>query len=276
MQPPACVICPLCGGAFMLAERLWRCVNGHAFDLAREGYINLLPAQHKHSLEPGDTAQSLASRRAFLESGHYGPLRDALISMLAVGSPGSTLLDVGCGEGYYTSALGALVSTVVGLDIAKPAVRMAARRYPEITWIVGSGARLPLADASIDTVCSLFTPLHPEEMARVLRPHGEVLLVTPGDTHLQALRAELFERVDPHEPDKFRRAFEPAMTCVEEREVRYPLTLSAADVGRVLEMTPYAWKARPERRVALQAGDGLETEAAFVLMRFRKSSPTSS
>ncbi|MGH8516615.1 MAG: methyltransferase, partial [Panacagrimonas sp.] len=135
----------------------------------------------------------------------------------------------------------------------------------------GSGARLPLADASIDTVCSLFTPLHPDEIARVMQPDGDLLIATPGDTHLQALRAALFERVEPHEPGKFRRAFEPALACVEEQEVRYPLTLSAVDLAHLLEMTPYAWKAHPERRAALQAGGGLSTEAAFVLMRFRKA-----
>ena len=276
MQPPSCVICPLCGGAFTLAERAWRCVNGHAFDLAREGYVNLLPVQHKHSREPGDRPDSISARRAFLDGGFYLPLRDTLVAMLGSRSRQSNLLDIGCGEGFYTSALTGLASGVVGLDIAKPAVRMAARRYPGITWIVGSGARLPLADGSIDTVCSLFTPLHPDEIARVLQPQGELLIATPADTHLQALRAALFERVEPHEPEKFRRTFEPTLACVEAREVRYPLTLGALDLARLLEMTPYAWKAHPERRAALQAGGGLLTEAAFVLMRFRKSPAESS
>ena len=223
--------------------------------------------QHTHSREPGDTAQSLAARRAFLDAGHYAPLRAALVSMA---SHSNHVLDIGCGEGYYTAALRELASTVIGLDIAKPAVRMAARRHAGITWIVGSGARLPIADASLDLVCTLFTPLHPDEVARVLSDDGELILATPADAHLQALRAALFERVEPHAPEKFRDAFEPRLTCVEQREIRCALTLSAAEVTQLLEMTPYAWKARPERRAALQAGDGLETEAAFVLMRFRK------
>jgi 23S rRNA (guanine745-N1)-methyltransferase len=267
--------CPICAGTFTFDSRSWRCVQGHGFDVAREGYVNLLPVQHKHSREPGDTPDSIAARRAFLDAGHYAPLREALVSMLSQGAVRSSLLDLGCGEGYYTSALRACAYGLIGLDIAKAAVRMAARRHPGITWIVGSGARLPLADASIDVVCSLFTPLHPPEVTRVLRHDGEVIVATPADLHLQALRAALFERVEAHAPDKFRDAFEPALSCVEQREIRYPLRLSAVDLARLLAMTPYAWKARPERRAALEARHGLDTEAALVLMRFRRiSRPT--
>jgi 23S rRNA (guanine745-N1)-methyltransferase len=259
--------CPICAGPFTVDPRSWRCTSGHAFDLGREGYANLLPVQHKHSREPGDTAQSLAARRAFLDAGHYAPLRDALASMVA---RSHHLLDIGCGEGYYTAALAPLAGAVIGIDIAKPAVRMAARRHPGPTWIVGSGARLPIADASIDTVCTLFTPLHPAETVRVLGLDGDVIVATPAEAHLQALRAALFERVEPHVPEKFREAFAPELMCVEQREIRYPLALSAAALAQLLDMTPYAWKARPERRAALQATDGLETEAAFMLMRFRR------
>jgi 23S rRNA (guanine745-N1)-methyltransferase len=267
--------CPICTGALIFEPRTWRCTNGHAFDVAREGYVNLLPVQHKHSRAPGDTPESLAARRAFLDAGHYAPLREALVSMLPGGTRHLELLDVGCGEGYYTAALKSLASTVIGLDIAKPAVRLAAKRHPDITWIVGSGARLPIADASIDIVCSLFTPLHPAEMARVLRPGGDLILATPADSHLQALRAALFDQVEPHAPEKFRDAFEPMLSCVDRRDVRYALHLSAADVAKLIEMTPYAWKARPERRSALlQSQAGLETEAGFVLMRFRTTKPS--
>jgi 23S rRNA (guanine745-N1)-methyltransferase len=192
--------------------------------------------------------------------------------MVSGGAAHARVLDVGCGEGYYTAALAPIAGALVGLDIAKAAVRLAARRHPGVTWIVGSGARLPIADASIDRVCSLFTPLHPAETARVLRPDGELVVATPGDAHLEALRAALFDRVEPHAPAKFRGAFEPALACVEQREIRYPLALSAEAVSQVLEMTPYAWKARPERRAALQERGGLHTEAAFVLMRFRRPS----
>lgn len=264
-----CVVCPLCAGAFERGATTWTCANGHGFDVAREGYVNLLPAQHKHSREPGDRPESLLARRAFLDAGHYQPLRDAIVGMLRP-LEARTLLDIGCGEGYYTGAMAAVARETVGLDIAKPAIRLAAKRFAGVTWIVGSGARLPVADESIDVVCTLFTPLHEAEIARVLKPGGRVLLVTPGAAHLHALRAQLFDEVQAHEPEKFRRGFEPQFEPGAHHELRYPLALSSQALKHLLTMTPYAWKARPERRVELEAGEGLQTEAAFSILRFTK------
>lgn len=266
----AFLVCPLCAGAFDLQNGAWRCTAGHTFDVAREGYVNLLPAHHKHSKDPGDRPESLQARRAFLDAGHYAPLRAALVERLSALRP-TSLLDIGCGEGYYTAAMAAQAATTVGLDIAKPAIRLAAKRHSGITWVVGSGARLPVASESVDVICTLFTPLHEAEMARVLRPGGRVLMVTPDATHLHDLRAALFDVVEPHEPDKFRKGFEPLFDSTDQQAIRYPLALSPRDVKLLLEMTPYAWKARPERRAELEAREaGLQTEAAFSILEFTK------
>ncbi|TDU31279.1 23S rRNA m(1)G-745 methyltransferase [Panacagrimonas perspica] len=267
----AFLVCPLCAGPFDIQNGVWRCTAGHTFDVAREGYVNLLPAHHKHSKDPGDRPESLQARRAFLDAGHYAPLRAALVERLSALRP-TGLLDIGCGEGYYTAAMAAQASTTVGLDIAKPAIRLAAKRHSGITWVVGSGARLPVASESVDVICTLFTPLHEAEMARVLRPGGRVLMVTPDAAHLHDLRAALFDVVEPHEPEKFRKGFEPLFEFVDQQAVRYPLALSPRDVNLLLEMTPYAWKARPERRVELEAREaGLQTEAAFSMLEFTKT-----
>lgn len=266
----AVLICPLCAGTFDRGPQTWRCTQGHSFDVAREGYVNLLPVQYKHSREPGDRPVSLASRRAFLDAGHYQPLREALVACVAP-LHAHTLLDIGCGEGYYTGALATQVEQAIGLDIAKPAIRLAAKRFPAPTWIVGSGARLPIATASVDLVCSLFTPLHEGEMSRVLQPGGSVVLVTPAAGHLHAVRAQLFDTVQPHEPEKFRAGFEADFELVEQHTLCCPLVLTQRDLGLLLEMTPYAFKARPEKRAALEAcADGLSTQAAFSIMRFRR------
>lgn len=263
--------CPLCASAFVIEPQRWRCAQGHCFDVAREGYINLLPVQHKHSREPGDAAQSVLARRAFLAAGHYQPLREALVALLEP-LHARTLIDIGCGEGYYTDALRAVAADVVGLDISKPAVRMAAKRFPGIRWIVGTGTHLPVADASVDLVCSLFTPLHEAEIARVLQPGGRVLIVTPGAEHLWEMREILFDTVQAHEPDKFRCLFsdrsESGFDALEAVELRMPLQLDQAALRNLVAMTPYAWKARPERRAALDARSGLETQAVFSIMQF--------
>lgn len=263
------LVCPLCRGALVRQPPTWRCANNHCYDVAREGYVNLLLVQQKHSPEPGDSAESLTARRTFLEAGHYRPLRDAVVDLLAPLQAGK-LLDLGCGEGWYTSAFPAIAAEVVGLDIAKPAIRLAAKRYPGITWIVGSGAALPVDDGSLDAISCLFTQLHTDEMRRALKPGGHVLVVTPAADHLWSMRAGLFEDVIAHEPGKFLAEFAEGYELVERREVRSRFSLDGAGLRALLAMTPYVWKARPERRAALEASDGLTTEGAFALLLFRR------
>lgn len=253
----------------MPAPQSWRCVQGHSFDVAREGYVNLLPVQHKHSRDPGDDAQMVGARREFLQAGHYQPLRDAVLEVLAP-LQAQQLLDIGCGEGYYTDALTRVASDVVGLDIAKPAIRLAAKRFPGVCWLVGSGALLPMADASVDLVCNLFTQLHVAEMQRVLRPQGHVLVVTPAPDHLWRLREALFDEVRPHVPEKFLAGFEGAFELQMQQEVRVSVELTQATLRQLLQMTPYAWKAKPERRAALEQREIFAAEAAFSVLLFRR------
>lgn len=265
-----CIVCPLCRLPLDPQPARWSCAGGHSFDVAREGYVNLLPVQHKHSRAPGDRPDMIAARRAFLAAGHYAPLRDAALTMLRpLGA--QTLLDIGCGEGYYSSAFVAAAENVIGLDIAKAAIRLAARSDPRPTWLVGSGAWLPIADAAVDVVATLFTPLHVAEIYRVLRPGGQVLIATPAAGHLRSLRAGLFDEVREHEPDKFLAAFADGFEIAGRQEVRTPLRLTQPALKQLLAMTPYVWKARPEKRAALEARDRLASEAVFTLLLFRKT-----
>jgi 23S rRNA (guanine745-N1)-methyltransferase len=264
------IICPLCRQPLQRNPKTWICTWGHSFDVAREGYVNLLPVQHKSSREPGDSAEMVMARREFLQAGHYQPLRDAGLALL-MPLRGQSLLDIGCGEGYYTSALTAAAAEVTGLDIAKPAIQLAARRFRDITWLVGSAALLPLADTSVDIVCSLFSQLQIAEMQRVLKPGGHVLVVTPAADHLWSLREQLFDTVQPHEPDKFLAGFEGAFELHTRQELCVSLSLTRRSLGQLLQMTPYAWKAKPEKRAALEASESFFTQAAFSLMLLRKT-----
>ena len=124
------LLCPLCGQELEKVEKSCRCHRGHAFDIARQGYVNLLTVQQKHSLNPGDTREQVLSRRAFLEEGHYRPIIDALIDAARQRSITGPIVDVGCGEGYYSARLAeALGTELLGLDISKEAVRCAAAKY---------------------------------------------------------------------------------------------------------------------------------------------------
>lgn len=283
----ASLICPLCrtdltrglarsepgtraGGA------AWRCHNGHSFDVAREGYVNLLPVQHKHSRAPGDNPDMIRARRAFLDAGHYQPLRDAVLALLRPLQAGS-VLDIGCGEGYYTRALATVIPEVIGLDIARDAVKLAAKRDPGITWLVATSAQLPLADHSVDLVCSLFSPLPAAEIARVLKPGGHLLVVTPGPEHLLTIREQLFAEVRPHRPEKFVVELQDALPLRRQTELRFDLLLDCTAREQLLLMTPYAWRATAEHRARL-TGPGAPARftagAAFTLLLFATAAAT--
>ncbi|PTU32239.1 putative RNA methyltransferase [Stenotrophobium rhamnosiphilum] len=263
------IICPLCRHALERGDKVWRCKTGHSFDVAREGYINLLPVQHKNSRDPGDDPQMVMARREFLQADHYQPLRDAVLNSLAP-LQAQSILDIGCGEGYYTGAFTKVANEVIGLDIARPAIRLAAKRHSNITWLVGSGALLPIANASIDIVSNMFTQLHIDEMQRVLKPEGYVLVVTPAPDHLWSIRQQLFEEVRAHDPEKFLSGFESLFELRSQQQVRFPLNLNQQGLHQLLQMTPYAWKAKQDRRDALAASEGHITEAAFSMLLFKR------
>lgn len=266
------IICPICRLRLQRETAVWRCGKGHSFDVAREGYMNLLPVQHKNSRDPGDDPQMVLARRGFLQGGHYQPLRESVLEMLAP-LRADSLLDIGCGEGYYTRAFTRVARTVTGLDIARPAIRLAAKHDPDITWLVGSGAQLPVADASVDLVSNLFTQLHVDEMRRVLKPNGYVLMATPAADHLWSLREQLFEEVRAHDPDKFLSDFETGFVLQQRQDLCFSLCLTQHSLRQLLQMTPYAWRAQPERRAKLEQRATFETTAAFSLMLF-KVAPT--
>ncbi len=248
-------------------SKSYRCEAGHCFDIAREGYVNLLPVQQKKSLSPGDTIESLQARRRFLAGGFYQPLRDALTKVIA---PCQTLIDLGCGEGYYTAALSKVAAEVIALDIAKPAIRMAAKAYPELRCAVASVAAVPLVDASADVITSIFAPVPLAEMLRLLRPGGQVVVVTPAPAHLFSYRQALFEQVHDHEPSKFAEAASEHFQVVLQKEVRYDISLDQAAINDLLLMTPYAWKANPARLSAVAQLQSLHTEAAFSVLVLSK------
>jgi 23S rRNA (guanine745-N1)-methyltransferase len=257
--------CPVCRHALAEAERTWRCDEGHSYDVAKEGYVNLLITHQRRQREPGDSADMLRHRRAFLDAGHYTPLRDAIAPLLARAS----VLDVGCGEGYYTREIEAELWAV---DIAKPAVRLAARRRSRGHYAVASAYDLPVVDASIDAVASVFAPLHSPELERVLRPGGRVVVAGPGPLHLDGLKALLFDEPEPHdEADPFSGGA-TSLELVDTAAVTYELDLAGDAVGDLLHMTPYAWYVSPERRESVTRRTRLSSTADFRIFTYSKRS----
>lgn len=263
------LMCPVCREALHLTEKTWSCVNKHSYDVAKQGYVNLHVVQHKHSKNPGDTAESVQARRAFLSAGFYAPLQHAVVTKIAELKI-NNLLDIGCGEGYYTNAMQAEVQQCIGVDIAKNAVQVAAKLNKKVTWVVGTGATLPVLDASIDLCTSLFSPIPKQEILRVLKPNAYLMVVTPATEHLYAMREALFEEVNPHESHKFVEQLEDAFELVEEYVVESAFTVQQADLKNLIAMTPYAYKAKPERRQALEQSEQFKLTGQFQIYLFKK------
>jgi 23S rRNA (guanine745-N1)-methyltransferase len=263
------LMCPVCRQQLSLNERTWRCENHHSYDVAKQGYVNLHVVQHKHSKNPGDTPESVQARRAFLSAGYYAPLQQAVVEKIRELRI-ENLLDIGCGEGYYTNAMQAEVLQCVGVDIAKNAVQVAAKLNKEVTWVVGTGATLPVLDESIDLCTSLFSPIPKQEILRVLRPKSYLMVVTPAPQHLYAMREALFEEVKPHEPQKFVEQLQDEFNLVSEQVIDAPMVLPQADLKNLIAMTPYAYKAKPERRLALEQQDQFELLAQYQIYLFQK------
>ncbi|HFK7186276.1 TPA: 23S rRNA (guanine(745)-N(1))-methyltransferase [Serratia odorifera] len=267
-------VCPLCHQHLHFTAPQWRCENNHQFDCAREGYVNLLPVQHKRSKQPGDSVEMMQARRAFLDGGFYQPLQQRVAELLdnALDSDAQALLDIGCGEGYYTAAVAQRLNQaremrIYGLDVAKVAVRYAAKRYPAVSFCVASSHRLPFADASLDAVLRIYAPCKGQELARVVRPDGIVVTVSPGPRHLYQLKELIYQEVQLHAAqDEQLPGFETARS----ESLAYPLQLSGEQAANLLQMTPFAWRASAETQRQLTASASFACETDFAIRVYRR------
>lgn len=266
--------CPLCQQPLTFDQRTWRCENQHQFDQAKEGYVNLLPVQHKRSKQPGDSADMMQARRNFLDAGHYQPLRLQVGDLLERVLPADdvSVLDIGCGEGYYTHEVASRLQArgqaeVHGLDVAKIAVRYGAKRYRNVEFCIASSHRLPFSDRQFDAVLRIYAPCKAEELARVVKPQGYVLTVTPGPRHLMQFKALIYQDVQLHDttPEQM-----PGFTLVEQQQLSYPMTLNSEESAALLQMTPFAWRARPEVWGILATTEQFECETDFTLRLWQR------
>ena len=270
--------CPLDGSPLLPEGSAWRCASGHSFDIARQGYTNLLPVQNKRSRDPGDSKAMVAARQRFLNADFYRPLAAAVSYATLTGTvPGTTLscLDAGCGEGYYLRQLAAASShaqtlALLGVDISKWAVLSAAKQDHQPCWVVGSNANLPVLSGTLDRLLCIFGfPVYAEFM-RVLKPDGRLLMVDPGPDHLRELREIIYPSLKPargpdtQAPSGFRHLATDS--------VRYRLDLTTpAQIADLLAMTPHLYRATAEGRARAAALQVLSVTVDVRLTQFGKS-----
>jgi 23S rRNA (guanine745-N1)-methyltransferase len=267
--------CPVCGKQLSKRDNSYSCSQKHTYDIAKEGYVNLLLANQMKSKDPGDSKEMMIARNSFLNKGYFERLSDKINSVLweAIQTKADNnfvAFDAGCGEGYYTDRLyNSIVNTneaagMCGMDISKEAVKIASKRNKNICYCVGSIYHLPILDSSVDYILNVFAPFKEEEFLRVLKQDGVVLKVTPGAQHLMGLKKALYD--NPylnHEELPQLASFE----VIESISLRYEIQLNHSDdIVNLLKMTPYFWNTNINKTSEfIQNTTKLETELDFVV-----------
>jgi 23S rRNA (guanine745-N1)-methyltransferase len=242
-----CLRCPVCRGGLRAGDRMLTCPSGHAFDLARQGYVDLSGGTVTH---PGDTAPMVEARTVVLSAGHLDVVTDAIAAALSPYPPG-LVVDVGAGTGHHLARLleAGAVGWGVAVDVSKAALRRAGRAHPRLGAVRADAWRgLPIADGVAAAVLNVFAPRAGREFARVLAPGGRLIVVTPMADHLRELSLAL--GVDPNKEERVAGTLAPHFVLDNQRELRATLRLTADDATAFAAMGPNAHHRLPAQAVA--------------------------
>lgn len=257
--------CPIEQSPLQLVDGSWRCENGHSYDVAKQGYVNLLPVQNKRSKDPGDSKAMVQARREFLEQGYYEPLAQVLAdAVLAQGE--QAVLDAGCGEGYYLRYLVEQAEqkgtdlSVAALDISKWAVQAAAKRDKRMSWMVASNNSIPLDDNSVDTIFCVFGFPVEAEFKRVLKPGGRLIMVDPAGDHLKELKAIIYSEIKTKSDNL--PVNSEYWSLASEQRVTFQFELNNNEaVQNLLTMTPHLYRSSAAGRESAEALSSLQLTA---------------
>ena len=275
--------CPIDGKKLEQIGRQYACNNGHTFDIARQGYVNLLPVQHKRSKQPGDSKAMVLARMHFLNTGIYDNIASKLIETVSgliiddksLDDKDCCILDAGCGEGYYFDALfsrlskdeGSNTLSFIGLDISKDAIVQASKRNRQISWVVGTNRRPPLEDESVDIIICMFGFISVEGFIKVLKPGGKIILVDPDVEHLKELREIIYPEVKKTKQTDSVQMELTGFTWLKTEKLQFKTNISSNEqINHLLVMTPHFYRASKAGR---EAACRLDTLAITVDVTFR-------
>ena len=270
------LICPVCGSDLNRIENSLKCEKNHSFDIARQGYVNLLMSNKSSLKHHGDDKLMVKARSDFFEKGYYNPLRSAVIkAIMKHHRENIHVIDSGCGDCWYTEGVyKALVEagmnpTVTGIDISKDALIAGRKRCRELTLCVASASKLPIKTGGADILLNIFSPLEAGEYSRVLKTDGILIRAVPMEKHLWGLKQAVYDK--PYENPPVDTALD-GFELVDTIEVRERIKLlSTEDIQNLFKMTPYYYKTGEKDQQKLTKLDSLETELEVMVMSYKKS-----
>lgn len=267
-------ICPVCGEKLDVSGKSYICPNRHTFDMAKSGYVNLLPTNNSGSVH-GDNKLMLRARREFLEKGYYKPLCDEVCKVVSkYCGENSIILDAGCGEGYYTTAVKSIFDKsniavgMYGIDISKDAVDMAAKRKSGVNFAAASVFHIPVLTNSCDLLLTMFAPYCGEEYGRVLKNGGIMVMAIPSENHLWELKSKIYDTPYKNEVKDYQL---DGFEFVGAEKISYTMNIPEnSDILSLFSMTPYYYKTGKIEKERLNQLKNLETQADFELLIYKK------
>ena len=274
--------CPIDKLKLLKEQGHYQCTNGHSFDIAKQGYVNLLPVQHKKSKNPGDSKAMVQARTRFLDAGFYKPIADLLSQIIfhqLDNDKDNCVFDAGCGEGYYLQQVinaaqdikGESHLSFIGMDISKPAVLAASKRSQQASWVVGTNSQPPFLDESVDLIFCIFGFHSFDGFKNILKPKARLILVEPGEKHLQELR-EIIYAAPSTEKTGSKSNDEEDYALIDTQTLEFQINLTNnPQILDLLSMTPHLFRASSEGKTSIEGMDSLDltTDIIFKVFEYR-------
>lgn len=268
------LICPVCKESLGKHENTMKCKNGHCFDIASSGYINLLKPGKKNNVKAGDSKEMIKARTDFFKSLAYTPICDK-ISRLALNLPHATVIDAGCGEGYYTEniAKSDTSASIIGVDMSKFGCEHGAKSakrtsLDNLLYCVGSIFELPVENESVDLIINMFAPVADKEFHRALKPGGHFVVASAGKDHLDGLKSVLYDQVYQNE-EKF--LSYDGFELIEQQNLKYTAKITGKEtVYNLFTMTPYYHRTSLDDKKKLEYVDEIDTTVEVNFLIYKK------
>lgn len=262
-------ICPKCKSKLEKCEKSFICTNNHLYDISKKNYINFLLSNDKNSMNPGDSKDSLEARHAFLTKNYYEFIFNKVNELLKDYDK-INLLDIGCGEGYYTYNLKKQhpLYNIYGFDISKDAISIATRYTKnDINWFVANSKNIPIENNSIDVVLAMFSFVTPSEIERVLKKDGIIIQVCAGNNHLIELKQTIYDNVVIKNKDNLQLPFK----LIDSLEHKTTITINSnEDIINLFKMTPHYYRIKKDNKTLLDNLNSMDITLDIIINVYKK------